>query len=245
MKKEMAVMNRKTNRANARIYSRMPDGSVPDYNRINDAADEVLSTNKIANKESERFFYQYADALRNLDTVWYKSECIDMGLEADQKRYMKNPSMRLKDLMDREDELIEIKSILRVASEEHSDARAIVASVICRLQDTDEKRVMVAHYICGAEWKRISEVYGHQDRWAKEKHNVAIKKLGDISTSTDADRNQVQTGRDETQSMHGILEMLSEIRRLETEWENDEYKWQVDEQNKPVMPDDIKLVFGV
>ena len=93
--------------------------------------------------------------------------------------------------------------------------------------------------------KRIGIIMDGNRRWAKEKHNVAIKKLGDISTSTDADRNQVQTGRDETQSMHGILEMLSEIRRLETEWENNEYKWQVDEQNKPVMPDDIKLVFGV
>ena len=237
----MKEMNRKANRANARIYSRMPDGSVPDYNRINDAADEVLGTNKIANKETERFFYQYADALRNLDAGHDRAECIGMGLEADQKRYMKNPSVRLKDLMDREDERSGLKKIWRVAAEDLSVVRVAVARVICHLGDEDEKRIMVAHYICGAEWKRISEVYGHQDRWAKEKHNVAIKKLGDISASMDADRNPDHLGQDEMQSMH---EGLSEIRRLETEWEDDEYKWQTNEENKPVIPDDIKLVFG-
>ena len=239
---------------NALIYKKMPDGSVPDYNRIYDATDEELSAKKIANKNLERFMYQYADAMRSHVMIIDRIECVEMGLPYDQKRYIKDPTGRIEDCLEREKEIPKLEYIWGTSAEELSDARIAVADMICGLKDKDQKQVMVSHYICGADWRLISGVYGKGDRWAKEIHNKAMEEIGQrirtASGNAPNRKNQIkyteggetnQTERNEAVTQ----EALREIAKLKMEWKNAEHEWKIRKRNEPRIPDDIRLVFGV
>ena len=53
--------------------------------------------------------------------------------------------------------------------------RTAVGRLICMLKDEKQRLVMTAHYICMADWKHVSAVFGHQARWAKDIHVKAMK----------------------------------------------------------------------
>lgn len=53
------------------------------------------------------------------------------------------------------------------------------------LKDERQRLVMTAHYICMADWKHISAVFGHQDRWAKDIHVKAMKVIDGLFRSDD------------------------------------------------------------
>ena len=240
----------KNKTANALIYRKMPDGGNVDYNRILDATDREFFGKKMVDKNAERFLYQYADAMRNQDMVEDRIECIGKGLEYDQKRYTKDPSRRYEDLLDGKDEVPMLKKTLEVTKNELSDARVSLADVICFLEEEDQKLVMVSHYICGAEWRRISCVCGHQDRWAKEIHDKAVEAIRKrIKFMERLESRKQDDGRSvsgyEKERMERPHKLMAELARLEMEWKNKEHEWKMNERNKTRIPDDINLVFGI
>lgn len=219
------------NNTNALIFKTMPDGTVPDYNTIYDATDEEFPERKMVDKGVERFLYQYADALRSHELVLDRIGCVEMGLDYDLKQYIRDPSKRIVDCLDREEEIPRLRSIWDVSVKEISDTRIVVADIICSLSDEQQRLILTAHYICGAKWSRISDVYGHQERWAKEKHNHAVKVIGSkIKTASEH-----HSDRDAA---------LTEIARLEMKWKNDEFEWRMKKRKEQPTPDDIRLVFG-
>ena len=231
-------------KATEKIFGKMPDGSRPDYNRIYDAADRVFAGKKIEDKALERFLYQYADAVRNHEAVLDR-EAYAKELSYDLRRFIKDPTGRIEERIEREKEIPELNFIRELSEAELEEARRAVEALICGIGDEQQKLIMYAHYICGVDWKYISEVFGHQDRWAKDKHTEAIKKLKKTGKSG-AFMGRIRTSKesgDKNADTSGSYEIESEI--LEARWKYMEFDWRIEERSKPGIPDDIKLVFGV
>ena len=205
---------------NAEIFKKMPDGSIPDYNIIYDAVDDLFSAKKIADRESERSLYQYADASRNHDMVEDRIECVSV-LPYDSKRFIKDPTARIEEYREREKEVPLLRKTYALSESELMESKSMVAGLICGIGDEVLRQIMVAHYICGADWKRISAVYGYKDRWAKDRHNDAIQMIREAVKSAD-NGGADEDGPSKSCTLAGDKEMI-EIERMEIKWKYDEY----------------------
>lgn len=159
------------------VYGPMPDGSSPDYNRIFDVIDEVFGTKQITDKAAERFMYQYRDAMRIYDTVLDRYERMEKALSPTEPRFMRDPTAWLLVSEANARELPGFNARLAAAEIECDHAKLSVGRRICLLENDTQKLVMTARYICMAEWKHISLVLGHKDRWAKDIHVKAMERI--------------------------------------------------------------------
>ncbi len=220
--------------SNSYIFKRMPDGSVPDYNHILDVIDAALAEKKIVSKETERFLYQYKDAAENQYLVRSRYDFIASRLYCDEQRFVRNPTNRIIASEHNEPEISSIEPILELTEKELSDIRRILYNLIHQLKNENQKLVMTAHYVCFAEWNYISRVYGYQDRWAKDVHVRAIKKIEPMI-------HQEWNLRDDPEAILDISELIFR-------WQTDEFEYRMAEKYKkitiPVL-DDRKLLLNL
>lgn len=218
---------------NSLIYMKMPDGSVTDYNRIFDVTDRVLGTKKNKYKDTERALYQYRDAMRNLDAVRNRYTDIVAPLHVDEAPYLRNPALRVLASEENRIERSALTKILQTAERESEEAKRNVAGMIHLLSDDRQKLIMVAHYICFAEWKHISAVMGFQNRWAKDVHVRAMKTL----------KERLCEGELTEQSAQMELSIGSLIRQ----WKKEESEWDMRnrEKQRNEKQDDLRLLLGL
>lgn len=218
---------------NSLIYLKMPDGSVTDYNRIFDATDWVLGTKKNKYKDTERTLYQYRDAMRNLDAVRNRYTDIVAPLCFDEAPYLRNPALGALYSEENRLERSALTKILQTAERESEEARRNVARMIHLLSNDKQKLIMVAHYICFADWKHISAVMGFQNRWAKDVHVRAMKTI----------EKRLREG--------GLTELSAQmefsIRALIHQWKKEESEWEMREREKDKTgkKDDLRLLLGL
>ena len=170
-------MNRRTLKTSRKMYKPLPDSSALDYNRIYDVIDEVVGTKKIAYKDAERFMYQYKDAMRNYGFIRERYDYLSAPDEYMETTVLQNPERALLVKEARGGELPGVKWLLDISTRECLQMRTTVGRLICMLKDEKQRLIMTAHYICMADWKHISAVFGHQDRWAKDIHVNAMKTI--------------------------------------------------------------------
>lgn len=220
--------------SNSYIFKRMPDGGVPDYNHIFDVIDAALAEKKIVSKETDRFLYRYKDAEKNHDLVQSRYDFIAARLYCDEQRFIRNPANCIMVSEHNEPEISSIEPILELTVKELADIRRILYYLIHLLGNEDQKLVMTAHYVCFAEWNYISRVYGHQDRWAKDVHVRAIKKIEPMIH--------------QEWNLPDDPEVILDISELIFRWKTDEFEYRMAEKHKkmpiPVL-DDRKLLLNL
>jgi len=168
-------MDRRVMKTSQMLYKPLQNGSSLDYNRIYDVIDEVVGTKKIAYKDAERFMYQYKDAMRNYAFIRDRYDYLSAPDEYMETVVLRNPERALMVKEAHGGELPGVKWLLDISARECLRMRTAVGRLICMLKDEKQRLVMTAHYICMADWKHISAVFGHQDRWAKDIHVKAMK----------------------------------------------------------------------
>lgn len=212
----------------ALLYEKLPDGSDLDFNRIFDAVD-LVQGNTPDLKSVKRFLYQYSDAQRNRDLIRDRYEIVFSPLHTNGKQFMKNPSDFTSVIESYDQERPFISELLSKAEKELIEAKKHIAWAIGLLEKKNEKLMIVAHYVCGADLKWISTVYHHRTNWAQEVCNRALEKInahmGEPVGTTDC----------------------GELDRLIVKWEKDDVEFRdnlpVEPFNQP--PDDTVMLMGM
>lgn len=150
-----------SDKVNALLYEKLPDGSDLDFNRIFDAVDAVQGSNHEM-KSAKRFLYQYSDALRNRDLIQDRYDIVFSPLHSNGKQFMKNPAGFVSMIESYDQERPIISVLLSKAESELAEAKRHVAWAMGLLEKENEKLVITAHYVCGADLKWISTVYHHR-----------------------------------------------------------------------------------
>jgi len=191
-----------------RVYRRLPDGSVLDFNHVFDAIDQALAPEKPdPMRSTKRFLYQYRDAIRNQKVVEERYEYVKDRLIHSDKMDLKDPTSRLDIVDGSAAEGAELRELLAEADKECAAARKRVAAAVCSLKDEKAQIVITAHYICEADLKWISAVYGYRSYWAKE---VRDKALTELSVSRSTNRASGNT---------------ADLERLISKWNEDEARY--------------------
>lgn len=212
----------------ALLYKELPDGSALDFNRIFDAVDSVQG-NDPDMKSVKRFLYQFSDAARNRDIILERYNIVSSPIYCSGKQFMKNPSGFVSLIEAYEQERPVVSELLSKAEKELAEAKKHVAWAVGQLEKKNEKIVITAHYVCGADLKWISMVYRHRTYWAQEVCNRALKAinahLGELAETTDC----------------------GELDRLIRKWEKDDREFRdnlpVEPFNQP--PDDMGMLMGM
>ena len=219
--------------ANREVYGSMPDGSTPDYNRIFDVIDEVFGTSKIEYSDAERFMWQFKDAARNYEMVRNRYDFIAAPLDCDETPFRKDPTARLPLILKNSHELSSFEKIMLGAEKDYVRARRIVGDKIYSLPDEKQRMVMTAHYLCFTDWKIISRVYGHQDRWAKDVHVTAMEEIDQLLMENIPEEDLVGD---------------FEIEDMIFQWKTDEFDWKRWEKGKEERlrkKEDLRLMVGL
>ena len=148
-------------KVSALLYEKLPDGSDLDFNRIFDAVDAVQG-NKQRMKSVKRFLYQYSDAVRNRDIIRDRYDIVFSPLHINGKQFMKNPSGFVSLIESYDQERSIVSALLSKAEKDLAEAKRHVAWAVGLLEKKNEKSVITAHYVCGADLKWISMVYHHR-----------------------------------------------------------------------------------
>ena len=211
----------------ALIYERMPDGSVFDYDRVFDAIDRALAKKEDSMKSTKRYLYQYCDALRDRDVVRERYERLSSPLSYDEKHFIKNPASRLAIAENHALERPSVYDLLDLAEQNCSIAKERVASAIAVLESDDQKIILTAHYLCGADLKWISAVYQHREYWASDLCKKALETIKEHPGDTKVN--------------------VCEVDQLADKWERDErdFKDKLSEElpNPPL--DDNRMLMGL
>ena len=177
------------------LYTRLPDGSSLNRNRVYDAIDKVTATEKQKDdpfRDKKRYLYQYKNALRDRDAVLERYERIISPVTYTDQNVMRDPTRRLSIAEAYRAETSAVQRILAQAEQNCSEAKVRVARVICGLEDETQRLILVAHYVCGADLKWISVVYGHNPYWAKEIRDNSLEIVdcdaGEIALKSDTQR---------------------------------------------------------
>lgn len=162
---------------NGILFERFPDGSELDYNRIYDAVDKVLAIGKKKPdplRDAKRYMFQYRDTQRNLEIIQDRYDLLSAPLSCDEQRFIRNPAGRLDVAAKNARERPAVCKLLYRAEKECNEAKTRVALAIRRLGNDVQKLVITAHFVCGADLKWISTVYGHKSYWAKDVCDKAL-----------------------------------------------------------------------
>ena len=219
---------------NRLIYDKMPDGNAAEYNRIFDVTDEVFGTNKIRYDYAERYMFQYKDAMRNFEMVQNRYDYVITPLAYDAPPFRKDPTARYPQQLRKLAEFPNTEKLLRVAEADCMRARRIVGDLIYSLPNEKMRMVMTAHYLCFADWKTISCVYGHQDRWAKDVHTNAMGLIDQLLC--------------EPEPAEADLVGDFEIEDMMFQWKTDEFEWKVwekDKHDRMRKKEELRLMVGL
>ena len=221
------------------IYQRFPDGTPVDFNAVFDVIDTVQNSREIKHKDLKRFMNQFRDANRTNAIIWSRYDEITNYHSPSESQFIRNPTLRIMtgeaDSAERE----QVDPILELSEYESHDAWHAVAGMISLLKKENQKLVLTAYYLCGADRNKISRVYDHQDRWAVELCRDALDTLARLEPGVPCS--------DDTEA---------EAVRLIQKWEADEATYEaklIAEKNKeaaewtnPKEPiDDLKVVMGL
>lgn len=217
------------------IYRTLPDGSSFDHNRVFDIIDATFVDKKktVKFKEAERFMLQYVDAMKSNDAIWERYDNITSPYFFARQRFMKNPTARLEAKEESTKEKKSVGQLVDASEEECLNAWHRVAWMISHVKKREQKLIMAAHYICGADWKWISAVYEHQARWAKDKNLRAMTKIVDLLRKEE--------------NFNCSPEIEDEMKGLIEEWKLDEmiFKEVIGFKPSPEPVNDKKLILGL
>lgn len=216
------------NKVAALLYEKLPDGSELDFNRIFDAVDDVQGSDPDM-KSVKRFLYQYSDAARNRNLIRDRYDMLFSPLHTNGKLFMNNPSGFVSLIESYDQERPFVSELLSKAEKELGEAKRQIAWAVGLLEKKNEKIVVTAHYVCGADLKWISMVYHHRTYWAQEVCDRALGKInahmGEPAGAMDCD----------------------ELDRLIGKWEKDDEEFRdnlpVEPFNQP--PDDMVMLMGM
>ena len=240
--KDVVGMAQRVSGRPPRLEIKFPDGTPVDYNVIFDIIDRAQNAGEIRHKELKRFMNQFRDADRTNSIIWNRYDEVTRYHSESESQFIRNPTLRVMAEEANNEESGQIEPMLESSELESFRAWHAVAGIISLLEKENQKLVMAAHYLCGADWNRISRVYEHQDRWAvqlcRDAFNIlAGLELG-VSCSDDPD------------------DAEAEIERLTRKWETDEAAYEsklaeakknvAAERKNPNEPiDDLKMVLGL
>lgn len=221
------------------IYQRFPDGTPVDYNAVFDVIDTVQNSGEIRHKGLKRFMKQFRDANRTNAIIWNRYDEVTCYRSPSETQFIRNPTLRIMAEEANSAEREQMDPLLEASEHESSDAWLAVAGMIGQLKMENQKLVMAAYYLCGADRKKISRVYGHQDRWAVELCRGALDTLSRLE-----------------QGVPWTDDAEAEISKLIQKWKTDETAYEAKrtaEKNRetaewrnPKDPiDDLKMVMGV
>ena len=221
------------------IYQRFSDGTPADYNAVFDVVDTVQNSREIKHKDLKRFMNQFRDANRTNVIIWSRYDEITIYHSPSESRFIRNPTLRIMTEEADSDERERVDPILELSEYESYDAWHAVAGMISLLKKGNQKLVLTAYYLCGADRNKISRVYDHQNRWAVELCRDALDTLARLEPgapcSDDAE---------------------AEVVKLIQKWEMDEttydekliaekYKEAAERRNPEEPIDDLKMVMGL
>ena len=126
---------------------------------------------------------------------------------------------------DNASEISSVHDLLLQAEKECDEAKNNVAHAICALDKDEQKIVLAAHYVCGADLKWMSSVYGHWTNWGDEVRDRALKKM------------PIEEGVGD----------CTELDRLIRQWQEDEAEFKAFLEQKPSHPplDDRDMLMGL
>ena len=209
-------------KTNSLLYRRDKGSEPLDFNHLYDIFDNVFKKEEVPYKDAERYMYQYLNAYQNYRDVMNRYEYLTEPRSCFESRFIVTPTLFPVVVRDEQEELKTVEKILAMSEMECKDAKRNVAAVIHRLKRDKQKYVMVAHYICGASWKRISEVQNRGRRASKDVHNTAMAFVEKILS-------EEWDGDDAT--------AVKEVDDLSIRWKVDEHKYELEKekvQREPV-----------
>ena len=204
--------------SNRIMFDRMPGGNMVDYDRIFNAIDDEFGTKKIEYKKAERYLNQYRDAMRNYGFALDRYEFVTEPLSTSEAMMIRDPTARIIQMERKSTEFPTITKIHSVTQNDRAAALNNASRLIHYLTDDTQRLIMTAHYVCLSDWKHISKVCGHQDRWAKDLHIAAMRTINDVLVSG------FDEGHDEAACM--------EIEKLTYKWAAMEYEYRKKEERE-------------
>lgn len=159
-----------------RLYTKMPDGSALDFNRVYDAIDRAQGKRKTDPlRSAKRFLYQYRDALRSVKAVQDRYDRVVAPVLCCEQWVLRDPTSRLSTEESFAAEAPVVSDLLSQVKEECAVAKNCVAWAISLLENDVQKTVITAHYVCEADLKWISAVYARRTYWANGIRDDALK----------------------------------------------------------------------